>query len=78
VTFISLIPKFFSWGTLCITREGLQCILAHENVFTPYLDFVLAFGSKINDEQNRWDGFQGFASTPSQNGTAEERFGDDR
>jgi hypothetical protein len=59
--FNSLLPQKFSWGQLQITKEGFQQLLGHEHVFSPFLNIVNEFGSKIRDGLSKRHTFYGYS-----------------
>ncbi|KAI9785127.1 MAG: hypothetical protein M1839_000765 [Geoglossum umbratile] len=52
-----IIRQEYSWGRFKITWETFQMILKFQNVFTPFLDFVQAFGFKVDEDHKIWDGY---------------------
>ncbi|MCJ1347143.1 hypothetical protein MMC31_005364 [Peltigera leucophlebia] len=46
-----------SWGRFSISSKLFKRILAHLDVFPPFLDFVHAFGFKLNEDDENFGGY---------------------
>ena len=53
----SLICQYNSWGRFSISPELFRRIIAHLDVFPPFLDFVHAFGFKLGEEDESFGGY---------------------
>lgn len=52
-----IVQQEFSWGRFLITLDTFKGIFLHHDVFTPFLDFVRAFGCKTREDERVNDGF---------------------
>ena len=63
----SLFYQHFSWGRFTIPHEAFRRVLSAHSVFSPYFDFVRAFGVKRNEDESNWNGHR-FRSLPGRSG----------
>jgi Mg2+ and Co2+ transporter CorA len=56
--FVYAIRQKHTWDNLSITRDLLLSLLTLNDVFLPFLDCVHAFGFRMNDDDEVWEGYQ--------------------
>jgi hypothetical protein len=54
---VYVIRQKYSWDKLAVTRELLLDVLETHGVFLPFLDSVSAFGFKLHDDDETWEGY---------------------
>ncbi|OQU98833.1 hypothetical protein CLAIMM_04557 [Cladophialophora immunda] len=54
---VYVIRQNYSWDKLSVTRDLLLHVLKTHGVFLPFLDSVSAFGFKLHDDDETWEGY---------------------
>jgi hypothetical protein len=75
LSFISLLLQEFSWSNLRITHQTFQKIISHHSIFAPFLDVVLAYGSRTQEDEKCWDGCHSRVCEEEQEVEHSQRFG---
>ena len=62
-------------GQFRITLRSFRRLLKVQDVFPPYVNFVRAFGFKIDEDQKVWDGYHASISDGRKEGERNLRYG---
>ena len=49
--FNSIIGQEYTWGRLLVTVDVMKAIMSKYKVFTPYINYLQAFGYRVADEE---------------------------
>lgn len=54
--FTSILSQEYSWGHLLISFDDIKAIFIAHNVFSPFADYILAFGFKTCETDENFGG----------------------